>query len=437
MEKEDVAGILLDINAVSLNPTNPFRYASGILSPIYTDCRVLTSYPKERKLIIDLLVKHIDEKIDRKNIDVIVGTAHSGISLATYLAQRLGLPMAYIRSSAKEHGKRKQIEGIFHKGSRALLISDIMSTEMDIPISVETIREAGGKVVYCLTIFSNNLGIVEKFLEKEEIKYHYLSDLKTLLLVASIKKKISDDESESVTKWMNNPENWNKIRKKEIEGKLKETKEKIAGILLKIKAVTLNLKEPYRYTSGILSPIYTDNRLLISYPKEWEEVIESMVYTIINKIGVQNIDIIAGTATAGISHAAYLAERLGLPMIYIKSSVDEHGKFTRIEGHVERGDKVLVVEDLISTGGSSISSAQAIRDAGGIVENCLAIFTYELEKSKKAFKEGKINLTALTDFTTLVNVAIKNNYIKPNEKSIVLEWSKDPSGWEGKFKKMR
>ena len=433
MEKEDVAEILLDINAVSLNSITPFKYASGMLSPIYTDCRVLTSYPKERKLIIDLLIEYIDKKVGKKNIDIVVGTAHSGISLATYLSQRLNLPMAYIRSSAKDHGKGKQIEGIFNEGNKTLVISDIMSTEQDIPISVEAIKSAGGKVVHCLTIFSNNLGIIEKFLQKEKIKYHSLTDLNTLLLVASIKKKISDMERESVIEWMKDPQNWDKTRRTKIEKILKENKEKIAEILLKIEAVTLNPKKPYRYVSGILSPIYVDNRLLMSHPDDWKEVIDSMTNTIISKIGIQNIDIIAGTATAGISHAAYLAEKLSLPMIYVKSQIDEHGKFTRIEGHLKRGDKVLVVEDLISTGGSSISSAQAIREAGGIVENCLAIYTHEMDAAKKAFEDAKINLIALTDFSTLVKIAVKKNYIEREEEKIVLEWAKDTSGWGKKM----
>lgn len=435
MEKENAAEILLDINAVSLNPTNPFKYVSGMLSPIYTDCRVLTSYPEERKKIVNALTEYVDEVIGRENIDVIVGTAHSGISLATYLARKLNLRMAYIRSSRKDHGKHKQIEGIFRKGDRALLLSDIMSTEMDIPISVKAIRRNGGKVVHCLTVFSNNLEIIENFLKRERIKYHSLTDLKTLLTVASIKKVISPNEKKIITEWMKNPEQWNKIRVNRIKKKMKENERKIAEILLKIKAVTLNLKNPYRYVSGILSPIYTDNRLLMSYPKEWKEVINSMVDIIVDQIGVQNVDVIAGTATAGISHAAYLAEELKLPMIYVKSKIEEHGKFTRIEGKLERGKKVLIVEDLISTGKSSLSSAQAIRESGGIVENCLAIFTYGMKEAEKGFKEAGINLITLTDFNTLMDIAVEKNYIKPEEKEIILEWAEDPAGWEEKFKK--
>jgi len=429
MKKKEIAEILWKIGAVSLNPTNPFKYASGMLSPIYTDCRVLTSHPDERRMIIDHLVRFVTEVVGLENIDVIVGTAHSGISLATYLAQRLGIRMAYIRTSTKDHGKRKQIEGIFNKDGRALLVSDIMSTEMDIPISVDVIKRAGGRVVYCLTIFSNKLGIVEKLLDGEEIKHHSLTDLKTLLFVASIKKKMTDREVENVAEWMRDPENWDKIRRREIEQELKENERKIASTLLRIGAITLNLKEPYRFSNGILSPIYADNRLLMSYPEEWKEVIDSMIYTIINRIGTQNVDVIAGTATAGISHATYLAERLGLPMIYVKSDVDQYGKITRIEGHLKSGDNVLIIEDLISSGKSAISSANVVRDYGGIVDHCLAIFTYEIKESIENFKENKIRLIALTNLKTLLDIRFKRNYFKPEEKRIILEWTREPYKW--------
>lgn len=200
--REEVAEILLKINAISLNPTRQFKYASGILSPIYTDCRVLSSHPNERKMIIDYLEKFTTHVVGLENVHVIVGTAHSGISLAAYLAQRLELPMAYVRTSIKDHGKRRQIEGILRNGQKVLLLSDIMSTEKDIPVAVEVIRNVGAQIVYCLTIFSNSLGIVEDFLEKNKIKHHSLTDLETLLLTALRKKRISPTERAIVLEWM-------------------------------------------------------------------------------------------------------------------------------------------------------------------------------------------------------------------------------------------
>lgn len=434
ISKEEVAEILLSIDAISLNPTSPFKYASGILSPVYTDCRMLISFPNERKAIIDSLADYIDNSIGRQNIDTIVGVGHSGISLATWLGEKLKLPIVYTRSSKKDHGKGKQIEGVLKTGCKALLISDIISTEKDIPIAVKAIKENDGEIVNYLAIFSNKLGTIESFLKNEGIKFHYLTDLDTLLTVALVKKKISSKERTHVIEWMKDPENWDKIRKEKIEKFLTESKEDVAEILLRIGAVTLDTKKPYRYVSGILSPIYTDCRLLMSHPKEWEKIVDSMINIIIDEIGIQNVDIIAGTATAGISHASYIAKKLNFPMIYIKSTAEEYGKRTKIEGHLKTGDKVLVIEDLISTGGSSISSAKAVREAGGVVDFCLAIFNYEIDVAKKSFEQQKIKLVALTDLDTLVNVAVKQSYVMPEEKNMILEWAKDTSDWGRKMR---
>jgi orotate phosphoribosyltransferase len=433
ISKEKVAEILLNIGAIGLNPTNPFKYASGLLSPIYTDSRVLISFPNERKIIIDSFVDYIDNLIGRQNVDTVVGVGHSGISLATWIGEKLKIPIAYTRSSAKDHGKGKNIEGILKPGSKVLLVSDIMSTENDIPVAVKNIKENDCEVVGCLTIFSNQLGIIEKFLENENVKFHCLTDLETLLKVALAKKKITPEEITHVKKWMEDPENWDRIRKEKIGKILAENKEKIAEILLKIEAITIDVKKPYRYASGILSPIYTDCRLLISHPSEWEIIIDSMINLIVNEIGTQNVDVIAGTATAGISHAAYIAEKLNLPMIYVKSQAEEYGKQNKIEGVIRNGDKVLLIEDLISTAGSSISSAKAIKEAKGVIEYCLSIFTYGMEAAKKSLEQEKIKLISLTDFDTLVDVAVKQNYIEPEKRNIILEWAKDTAGWGKKF----
>jgi len=433
LSKEEIAETLLNINAVSLNPATPFKYASGLLSPIYTDSRMLISFPNERKAIIDSFADYIDNFTERQNIDTIVGVGHSGISLATWLGERLKIPIIYTRSSAKDHGKGKNIEGILKTGSNVLMISDIMSTETDIPTAVKFLKENGCKILGCLTIFSNQLGIIENFLQNENVKFHYLTDIETLLKVALIKKKISPEEMRHVKEWKNDPENWDRIRKNKIEKILTENKENIAEILLRIGAVTLDTKKPYRFVSGILSPIYTDCRLLMSYPKEWEVIIDSMINVIINEIGIQNVNVIAGTATAGISHAAYIAKKLNLPLIYVKSQAEEFGKQNKIEGIIKNGDKVLLIEDLISTGGSSISSAKTIREAKGVIEYCLAIFTYGMEAAKKSFEQEGIKLITLTDFDTLVDVAVKQNCIRPEEKNMVLEWNKDTEGWGKKM----
>ena len=202
----------------------------------------------------------------------------------------------------------------------------------------------------------------------------------------------------------------------------------IAKILLEKKAVTLNVKEPYTFTSGIKSPIYTDNRLLMSYPTERDVLIKSFL-KIIKKKNLKP-DVIAGIATSGIPWASWIADKLDLPMVYIRGKQKGHGRENLIEGKLEKGEKVLIIEDLISTGGSSINGVQAVKKSGCVVVANLAIFTYEFEESKQGFEKENVDLITLTNFTALVNVAVSENYISKDEEGKVLEWSKNPEKWE-------
>ena len=166
-----------------------------------------------------------------------------------------------------------------------------------------------------MAIYNNNLGIVDSFLDNERINYYYLTDLETLLIVAQDENKISLHDREQVLNWIEDPYEWDKKRKLKLKTNFLENKELIAKLLLKIKAVSLDTKNPYKFSSGLFSPIYTDCRIIPSFPKEWNEIIKSFINIMINEIGIQNVEIIGGTSTAGISHAAYLADKLNLPRI--------------------------------------------------------------------------------------------------------------------------
>jgi len=202
----------------------------------------------------------------------------------------------------------------------------------------------------------------------------------------------------------------------------------IAEILLKIKAVTLRTNPPYKWVSGILAPIYTDNRLLMSYPKERDFIIDSFLKIIKEKD--LNPDVIVGIATSGIPWASWIADKLNLPMIYIRKKQKDYGRENLIEGKFEKGKKVIIIEDLISTGGSSINGVKVVKQAGGVILANLTIFTYELEKAKQNFEKENVELISLSNFTTLVNVAVKEKYLSKEEEEKVLEWSKNPEKWK-------
>lgn len=206
------------------------------------------------------------------------------------------------------------------------------------------------------------------------------------------------------------------------------TREKeIAQILLKAKAVALSPKKPFVYASGIKSPIYCDNRLLISSPAERATIVDAFL----TQINVQKLsfDVIAGTSTAGIPWAAWLADRTDKPMVYVRGAVKEHGKKNQIEGKILQGQNVLLIEDLVSTGQSSVAAVHSLKEAGVTVVACLAIFTYEMAKAKEMFANVSVPLHTLTRFSVLVDAALEAKQITADEKKIAEDWNYDPDKW--------
>lgn len=187
----------------------------------------------------------------------------------------------------------------------------------------------------------------------------------------------------------------------------------IAKILLKLKAVTLSPEEPYTWASGIKSPIYCDNRLTLSYPEDRSTVEKGLVDLI--KEQYPEVEYIMGTATAGIPHAAIIADKMGLPMGFVRSSNKDHGKQNKIEGAKIEGAKVVVIEDLFSTGGSSIEVAKALEEVGYEVLGIVSIFTYNMKNAEENFKAAGFNHHSLTNFDELIEVAHEMDYIKESE----------------------
>lgn len=207
-------------------------------------------------------------------------------------------------------------------------------------------------------------------------------------------------------------------------------KKAIAENLLEIKAVSLSPNEPFTWASGIQAPIYCDNRLTLSYPDIRKKIASGLADII--KEQYPGTELIAGTATAGIPHAAWVSELLNLPMCYVRSKAKGHGKGNQIEGKAEQGQKVVVVEDLISTGGSVITAVEALREAGCDVLGVVSIFTYELENGKDQLQNAEIKAYSLTDFSTLIEVANEKGYIEGSDMDKLMEWRKDPNGWGNK-----
>lgn len=197
--------------------------------------------------------------------------------------------------------------------------------------------------------------------------------------------------------------------------------------LLQIGAVNIRPKQPYTWTSGLKSPIYCDNRLTMSYPKVRKLIVTALVDII--ETYYPEVEVIAGTATAGIPHAAWVADRLNLPMVYIRSEEKKHGTGKQIEGTFKSGSKLVVIEDLISTGQSVIDAVNVAKTKGADVLGVAAIFTYELSLGKSAFVDLNIENHSVTDYTRLIQAAFRTQVIEQDDLEILEEWKKNPESW--------
>lgn len=202
----------------------------------------------------------------------------------------------------------------------------------------------------------------------------------------------------------------------------------IAKALLDVEAVSLQPRQPFTWSSGLLSPIYCDNRLTLSYPRVRKEIAEGLVAIIRNHY--PEAEVIAGTATAGIPHAAWVSDHLDLPMVYVRGSAKGHGKGNVIEGKVSKGQKVVVIEDLISTGGSAIDAVKQLQYAGAEVLGVAAIFTYGMEKGREQFAAEQIAWHALTTFDELLTSAVETGMIEQREVQSLLNWRDNPVSTE-------
>lgn len=204
----------------------------------------------------------------------------------------------------------------------------------------------------------------------------------------------------------------------------KQIQEMVAKHLLDIKAVFLRPNNPFVWASGIKSPIYCDNRLTLSEPKIRNDIEKALAETIKNSF--PDVEVVVGTSTAGIPHAAIVGHLLNLPMGYVRTKSKDHGRKNRIEGNVPKGSKVVVIEDLVSTGGSCIDVAKHLRDCEINVIGIISIFTYGMKASIENFALEKLNFVSLTNFDTVIDVAVKNGYIKEIDKEKLLKFRSNP-----------
>lgn len=209
---------------------------------------------------------------------------------------------------------------------------------------------------------------------------------------------------------------------------MKNESREIARSLLQIKAIKLNPANFFTWASGWHSPIYCDNRVTLSHPGVRKQIYEAFAGQLLRRY--PQADLIAGVATGAIAHGVLVAEKLDKPFVYVRSAPKGHGLTNTIEGECPAGSKVVVIEDLISTGGSSLAAVQALRDAGCEVLGMLAIFTYGFDLARENFEKAKVHLDTLSDYETMITLAVEQGYVTPSDIDTLRQWRKDPAGWK-------
>ena len=213
----------------------------------------------------------------------------------------------------------------------------------------------------------------------------------------------------------------------------KETALSLANFLLQIKAIKLNPASPFTWASGLKSPIYCDNRITLSYPNIRTFIREAFVKMCVEHYGKP--DLIAGVATGGIPQGALVAQELGLPFCYVHSEAKSHGLNNQVEGIVPQGASVVVIEDLVSTGKSSLAAVEALREKGASVKGMMAIFTYQLDAATDAFKKANCDLVTISNYESLIQKAVEENYVSDDQMQSLKEWRKSPQAWSDAHQK--
>ena len=365
--------------------------------------------PNGRKESISALIDYLGRECS-STVDTVVSSSTPSLFVSGLLAQRLGRPLAYFRQRPKTHGLLKQVEGKIRTGDKVLLVSTGDPTEENIAACVSAIDGFGGKVVFCLFVEVRDHSSASEWLHRHGIPFGIVPEPAALVPGRRRPPDAPITRSMSLTERA-------------------ESRRRVAHALLDVGAVMIDRQTPFRYASGLLSPIYTDCRLLMSDPVAWSAVIDAFVEQIEAEIDPAKINFLAGTATSGIPHASLIADRLELPMVYVTIEGSEDSPSGHVEGEVKKGDMVVTIEDHISTGKSVLSSAAVLRERQAEVKWCFAIFTYGTPLAHANFASNNITLVTLCDIEVLLDVAVESGRIGLSEKQAVESWLINPQLW--------
>ncbi len=327
------------------------------------------------------------EQIKTTHVGAVVSANTNSMIFASLACNELQLPMAYLRTKAKAHGKQRRFEGRLSAGTRVALLFDRRPQEAVLRDAIEAVEEQDGAQVADYLVISGDQVMSD--------------DLAGAPAAPTLQEAVAGT--------------WDR----------EATARQVAEALLSIGAVTIAAPgHPYEYASGLLSPIYTDNRLLISHPSAWSIIVDGLVGTIRHELHT-DIDVVAGVVTSGLPHAADVAARLKLPIIYTASDEEQ----PRVVGKLLPKQRVLMIEDHVTTGKSVLAAARNIRALDGDLRACLAIFTYDKPQVEAKFAQEQLQFATLCDLPTLLETGQSSGRFGATERDAVLQWVADPGEW--------
>jgi orotate phosphoribosyltransferase len=428
--KERVTRLLFENDMVQVAGINGnpqyFVFGSGMRAPMYLKMSQILSDVTLKDKLVNELYDQIYNCIGINSFDVVGGTTTAGIPWISMVQQKLHKPMIFVRSSAKDHGRMKKVEGELSEGQKVLVIEDVISRAETTMDAIESIRSIGGVIEHCAAICDYGIKSASDLFREAKVKKTSNTNLDHILEYGCDASKIPESACKNIASWRDDHERWESNLMTELKAMEDTISKHTAEIALGIQAVKVNPKG-YRYQSGILSPIYTDLRLLISYPEKMNMIADYAAQLIKTHIGTNSFDVIAGVHTAGEPLASWLQTKLGKPMIQVTKERNVFGR--RVEGVLKKGDIVLLVEDLISTFDSSEKTIDIINEYGGIVNDCIAIFSYGLPEAQERIAKRELNALVMFYFPILIETAVGNGTVEEASKSMVLAWQKDSRNW--------
>jgi len=425
MDKNELIKTLAQIGSLKITSSKAFRVSHSSLAPIKLDVREVITFPDKREDIVQLLIEAISSKFDH-NYDLLAGLSPVGIPFTYLVANKLKMPMIYVRDrEINSIDGRYSVEGITKEDDRIILFTNEVRSGRRILDAIKILKKRGAKIVGCVSLLDYGLCDKTKFSE-ENIELISLFNIDDVLNLESL----TTEQKQSISEWRTDYDAWVVHQREKMENKIKQIKKDVIEVFINLGLVEFHISNPLKFRQ-VYSPVIIDTKKLLSYPAERDFVFNAMLELLKEKINFDKVDLIVGEASSGIAPATWIAENLRKPMIYVHDDGDSMSDI--IEAKIKNNDHVLLVDDVIGTGGGTLNAIQRIEQLGGVVRNFASIVDYGLAHAKQLLRYENIVINSVITLSELLDAAEDQQLISEEDKQVVLDWIQDPFEWSKKL----